>query len=294
MRHVEGTFQGANGLALYYQSWQPTVLPKAAIALVHGLGSHSGRFDTVVQALVPAGYSVYGFDLRGHGRSPGQRGFIRQWAEFREDFGQFWQLMQTQTPNVPYFALGHSLGAIIILEYALRYPETVPHIITLAPALKPIGVPALRLLIGRVLSQVYPRFTLDTGIPQEAGARDPAIVAETINDPLRHTKGTARLVTEFFKATHWIYTQLPQLQSAVLALHGSDDLVALPESSVILFNQIPVIDKEYREYPGGYHDLHNDIDAQKVLNDLANWLDRHVKGELSICKLSPQAVTSYA
>ncbi|MBW4522053.1 MAG: lysophospholipase [Scytolyngbya sp. HA4215-MV1] len=283
---VEGTFPGADGLELYYRSWHPPVPPQAVLGIVHGLGSHSGWFDSIGEALLPRGYGVYGFDLRGHGRSPGQRGHIRHWAEFRADFDHFWQLMHRQHPHLPCFVLGHSLGAIIVLDDALRTPQRLSGIIAMAPALTPVGVPPLRLAIGRLLSQVYPRFTLNSGISKSAGSHDPAIVAAYLNDPLRHTKGTARLATEFLQTVRWIQTHLQRLQTPILILHGSDDGVALPASSRWLFEQISFMDKEYREYPGGYHDLHNDLEAPLVAADIANWLDRHVRGERPICKLS--------
>jgi len=285
MQHVEGTFLSKDNLSLYYQCWSPTFSAKAMVGIVHGLGSHSGRFEQLVKTLVQRGYGVCAMDLRGHGRSPGQRGFIQQWGDFRNDFDCFWQLLQQQSGQSPCFAIGHSLGAIVILDYALHYPETVPYIVTLAPALKPIGVPAWRLQIGYLVSQIYPRFSLNTGIPKTAGMKDEIALSQQLQDPLRHTKGTARLVTEFFKTIQWINEHLPELKSSVLALHGTQDLVALPDSSKLLFEQIPVIDKEYRIYPNGYHDLHNDIDARPVLQDITNWLDRHINGEVEICKL---------
>ena len=68
------TFAGQDGLELYYQRWRPEGTPKAVLPIVHGYGEHSGRYANIVDWFVPRGYSVYAFDLRGHGQSPGQRG----------------------------------------------------------------------------------------------------------------------------------------------------------------------------------------------------------------------------
>ena len=67
MDHLEGTFQGFGGLELYYQRWRPKGEPKAVLAIVHGFGEHSGRYDNVVNWLVPKGYAIYAFDLRDTG-----------------------------------------------------------------------------------------------------------------------------------------------------------------------------------------------------------------------------------
>lgn len=286
MRHAEGTFIGVDGVSLYYQSWHPVEAPKAVLGIAHGLGGHSGLFGNVVNALVAKGYAAYGMDLRGHGRSSGQRGYINRWTELREDFDRFRQLMATHHPSLPCFAMGHSLGSIITLDYALRHPDSLSGLVLMAPPLKQAGVPPLRLAIGQMVSRVYPRFTLNTGIPQSASSRDPEVIATYASDPLRHTKGTARLVTEYLKTIQYIQANLPYLQAPILVLHGSKDVVALPESSDLLFEQLQVMDKEYRSYSGAFHDLHNDTNYQQVVNDLTNWLDRHVEGAFNLCQLS--------
>jgi alpha-beta hydrolase superfamily lysophospholipase len=285
MQHHEATFTGAGGLPLYYQSWHPITQTKAVLGIVHGLGSHSGLFSNIVQALVPQGYAVYGYDLRGHGRSPGQRGYINRWLEFRQDLDQFWKLMVSQHQELPCFVLGHSLGAIITLDYALYYPQNLSGIITMAPALDPVGVSPVKLKIGRILSRTVPRFTLNTGIPQNAGSHDAGVISAYANDPLRHRKGTARLVTEFLQATRWIESHLNVLQIPVLILHGTEDPVALPAGSRRLFEQIQLMDKEHREYPGAFHDLHNEMNAHTVSRDIANWLTRQVNRENYFCQL---------
>ncbi|OLP15478.1 hypothetical protein BST81_26005 [Leptolyngbya sp. 'hensonii'] len=274
MRHIEGQVRSPDGLSLYYQSWLPQTPAKATIGMIHGLGSHSGQFENMVQILVPCGYGVYGLDLRGHGKSPGQRGYINSWAEFRGDVDSLWQVMGHQHPTLPRFMLGHSLGAVVVLDYALRSPSSLPGIITMAPALKPAGVPPLRLAIGQMLSQVWPRFSLNTGIPENAGSHRTRGTAY-LQDPLRHRKGTARLATEFLQASHWVQTHLHHWQSPILTVHGSKDIVALPEGSRILFEQIPIRDKEQREYEGAFHDLHQDSNTCQIVRDMVHWLDRH-------------------
>lgn len=277
MLHRDGSVPGASGMALYYQSWHPATPAKAVLLIVHGLGSYSGQFENVVNAVVPRGYAVYGFDLRGHGRSPGQRGYINHWAEFREDLAAICHLIQAEHPTVPCFGLGHSLGAVILLDYALQHPTPpLAGLIVMSPALGPVGISPVRLAIGQIVSRVWPRFTLNTGIPMEAGSRDAAVVTAYSRDPLRHTKGTARLVTEFLKTSQWVQTHLVDLQTPILMLHGSDDQVTSSDSSQAFFAQLRLTDKQYCEYAGGYHDLHNDWAVEQMMVDLLTWLDRHV------------------
>ncbi|AFY33597.1 alpha/beta hydrolase [Calothrix sp. PCC 7507] len=281
--HSEGTFKGVGGLDLYYQSWHPEGKVKGILAIVHGLGAHSDRYTNIIQHLIPKQYIVYGLDLRGHGRSQGQRGHINAWSEFRDDLQAFLKLIQTQQPKCPIFLLGHSLGSVIVLDYVLRYPQEAKVLqgaIALAPTLGKVGVSKIRLLIGNLLSQVWPRFTLSTGIDLTAGSRDEKILAAYAQDTLRHTRASARLATEFFATVAWINAHAADWQLPLLILHGSADRVALPEGGDIFCQKVAGTDKTRVEYAGAYHELQNDLNYQEVLADLENWLERHLPPEL--------------
>jgi alpha-beta hydrolase superfamily lysophospholipase len=275
----EATFQGVGGLDLYYQSWHPQGKVRAILVIVHGLGAHSDRFNNIVQHLIPKQYAVYGLDLRGHGRSQGQRGYINAWSEFREDLGAFLQLIQTQNPGCPIFLLGHSLGGAIVLDYILRCPQKASILqgaIALAPTLGKVGVPPIRVLLGKMLSRVWPRFTLNTGIDLSAGSRDPQVLAAYTQDTLRHTLATARLATEFFATVNWINAHAGEWQLPLLILHGGADRVALPAGSDIFYQRVNCTDKLRIEYPGAYHEIQRDLNYREVMADLADWLEQHL------------------
>lgn len=280
MKHIEGTFKGFEGLDLYYQSWQPEDTVQAVVVLVHGLGGHSGLFNAAVQHLLPQNYEVYAFDLRGHGRSPGQRGHIQTWQEFREDLRAFLNFIREQRSDCtcPCFLWGHSLGGTIALDYGLRSPESLQGLIVTAPALGKIRISPVKLTLGRLLSGIHPRFSLKLGIQDSLGSRDSSIIQAYLQDPLRHEYGSARLATEFFATVNWIDRNSVNLQVPLLMLHGTADEIVLPESSRAFFRQILYPDKEHHEYAGFYHDLYVDIDYQTILGDLKRWLERHLEG----------------
>ncbi|NET07903.1 MAG: alpha/beta hydrolase [Symploca sp. SIO2B6] len=271
-----GTFKGARGINLFYQSWHPPREPYAILVIVHGLGAHSGLFGNVVEYLVPRNYTIYGFDLRGHGRSSGQRGYISSWADFREDLKAFLKMIEQKELCSRRFVLGHSMGGVIALEYLIRTRAPERGVITLAPALGTVGVSPLRLNLGKILSRLYPRFTLNTGIDLSSSSRDPEVVTAYAQDPLRHRKGTARLVTEFFATVDWVHLHADGLQIPLLILQGGADKVTLPSGSRTFFEEVTFPDKEKREYPQAYHEIHNDFNYQQMLADLEDWLERHL------------------
>lgn len=274
-KNCEGTFQGAKGLELYYQSWHPQGSAEAVLIIVHGHGGHSGIFPLMVEYLIEHNYAIYGFDLRGNGRSPGQRGYINSWSEFLIDLKSFVDLVKAKEADRDLFIIGQSMGGTIALDYILREPSQLKGLILLAPALE-LGVSSWKLLAGKILSDVLPRFSLATGIDFSAASRDPKAVAACKEDPLRHSRGTARLATELLNTIKWIEAHIAEIKVPLLILHGGADRVTLPQSSRTFFERLTLADKERQEYPGSYHELHSDINYQEVLRDMENWIQRHL------------------
>ena len=276
-QNQQGTFQGVKEFKLYYQSWYPASA-KAVLILVHGHGGHSSIFSKMVDCLLDSNYAVYGFDLRGNGRSQGQRGYINNWAEFRQDLKAFTDLVKTENPHLPLFLLGQSLGGAIVLDYTLREPDDIKGLILMSPALG-LGISRWLIILSKLFSAILPHFTLDTGIDLSACSRDPQAITVAGEDSLRHSKGTTRLATELLKTIEWIEAHATELQTPILILHGGADRVTLPENSRAFFNCLTLADKEMREYPDSYHELHQDFNSREVFADILNWLDRHLSAE---------------
>jgi long-chain acyl-CoA synthetase len=276
MKHTEGTFEGFAGCNLYFQSWHPDRPNSAIVVLIHGLGGHSGILSNVVEYLVPQGYEVYAMDLRGHGRSQGQRGHIDDWQEFREDLRAFLARIRLERARCPVVLWGHSMGGTIVLDYALRSPDQLQGVIVSAPALGKIKVPLHKLMVGQALSKLLPHFSLAAGLANSLATRDQGALAVYLQDPLRHELGSARLVTEFFGTVDWINYHAAELRVPLLMMHGTADGVTSPQGSRAFFERVLWPDKEHHEYPGAYHDLYDDLDRLTMFNDVEVWLDRHL------------------
>ncbi len=272
MQHQESTFKGSEGLALYYQAWLPDTPAIGVLVIVHGHGEHSGRYPHVVDHLVPQGFAVYALDHRGHGRSPGQRGYVNSMADFRGDVAALVQLAAAAQPNLPLFVMGHSLGGLIILDYVLHQPEGLRGVIVSAPAVGSVGVSPILLQVSRVLSRVWPTFSLETGLDVKGISRDPQEVQAYQNDPLVHGKGTARLATEVMDTAVYCQENAHTLQLPLLMIHGAADIITSPADSRRFFDNVSGSDKTYIAYDGGFHESHNDIHYQQVVADISAWL----------------------
>jgi alpha-beta hydrolase superfamily lysophospholipase len=282
MDHLEGTFAGFGSMELYYQRWWPEGLHRASLVVVHGFGEHSGRYDNVVDWFVPRGYAIYAFDQRGYGRSPGERGYVNDFAEYRHDLRAFLDLVRDAEPDRPLFLLGHSMGGLIVLYYALHDPSGIDGVIASAPLLGTLPTSPILTLLSKALSRLWPRLTLETGLEVAALSRDKAVVEAYVDDPLVHNLGTPRLGTEMAKAIDWTQEHAAELALPCLLLHGSADRIVDPGASRAFFEKVTFGDRERHEYEGSYHEVFNDLDKEVVLADVETWLDDHLMRDMGV------------
>jgi alpha-beta hydrolase superfamily lysophospholipase len=275
---TEFNFNGAEGISLLGKCWTPSQKPRAVVALVHGISEHSGRYSAVVDSLTAAGFAVCAFDLRGHGRSEGQRGHIDRWSQYRDDVMAYLEQVKTRYPGLPVFIYGHSLGALIVTEYVLWHPTGLEGMIVSGIPLRPTGVAKKPLvLLARSLSHVWPRFSVSLGVDGTRLSRDPAMVKAYDEDPLVHHTATARWGTETLEAIDRVKSRMSEIRLPILILHGEDDPVNSVQGSTELFAAVSSKDKELHTYPGGKHEPHNDVQREQVVNDVKKWLTRQLE-----------------
>jgi alpha-beta hydrolase superfamily lysophospholipase len=270
--HQEGWFAGHGELALFRQVWRAPGTARAVLINIHGLGDHSGLYPALTEHFPPRGITLHAMDLRGNGRSQGQRAYVERWEEYREDLARFVALVREEEPGRPLFLLGNSLGGLIVLDYALVSPQGLRGVIAASPALGRLGVPAPLLALGRMLSRVWPRFSLRTGLDLSGLARDPAVVEAVLADPLFHRVGTARLSTEVLAAIARVQAGAPDFPLPLLVLHGSADRMVPPDGSRAFVARVGHPDRELREYAGAFHVLFADLDRERVLTDVEQWI----------------------
>ncbi len=272
--HRETTFHGAGGLELYLQIWQPNGAIRGVVAIVHGIGEHSGRYPTVVEALTGDGFAVAALDNRGHGKSPGVHGHVDSWSDYREDVHEFLRYTMSHFMRIPFFLYGHSLGALIVTDYVLFHPENLDGLIVSGHPLQPTGAAKPHLiLLARLLSRYKPKISFPLGLDASTLSRDPAVVEAYQTDPFVHTKVTARWGTEALEAIGRVRARASEIAMPILILHGGADRINSADGSRELLDLVSSADKELHVYPGGYHEPHNDLDRKAVVHDLIEWLN---------------------
>jgi alpha-beta hydrolase superfamily lysophospholipase len=275
-RATEG-LMSTDGLELFYRTWRPAEETRASVVIAHGLGEHGGRYERLVDALLARGFAVCAMDHRGFGRSPGQRGHVSSWAEYRADLGSFLDLARRADPEAPLFLYGHSMGALIALDYALEASYGaggLRGLILSGVPLEPVGVAKPWLvLVARALSRILPRAALRSPVDARALSRDPEVVRAYEEDPLVHGQATARWGVEALAAIDRAKGRLPELTLPVLLIHGGDDPLNSPEGSRLIADRAGSADATLRIYEGSRHEPHNDLDREAAVRDVADWIE---------------------
>jgi len=269
----EGTFQGARGAELFCRTILPKAAPKAAVIVLHGLGDHSGGMVNLTRRLVEQGYAVYAFDLRGHGRSPGTRAFIRKWEEYTDDLHAFRQKVERELPNAPIYLLGHSLGGAISIDYALQRPDGLAGLVAIAPALSYEMKLPEKLLVA-VLGVVKPDFTVSSKPDYSGLTRDSEVLLRLEADGLRHNAVTPGLGRGLMQAIKRIERGSHALRIPLLLQYGLADPVTPPDKLRRFFDSVAFADKQRIEYPDMLHRPYDDLERERFLADLVGWLDR--------------------
>jgi len=276
MQSRELEFSGVGGVRLYGRAWLPDEAPIAAVILAHGAAEHCGRYEHVAARLNAGRYAVYAIDHRGHGRSGGRRGNIGRFEWLIADLHTLIESARQAHPGLPLFLVGHSMGGAIALGYALAHERDITALALSAPALS-MGelVPSWQIRLVRVLSAIAPNLGVLT-LPAAAVSRDPAVVKAYDEDPLVYRGAApARTVSELAGAMAGFAHHAAELRMPVLIQHGTGDSLVPLAGNRPVYERLGSADKTLLVYEGLYHEIYNEPERGRVLDDLVAWLGRH-------------------
>ena len=271
--HVERDFEGIGGVRIVYDVWTPEVEPRAVVVLSHGFGEHARRYDHVAQRFGEAGLITYALDHRGHGRSGGKRVLVRDISEFTGDFNILVGIATREHPGLKRVVLGHSMGGGIVFAHGVERPDSYDLMVLSGPAVAAQDqVNPVLALAAKGLGLILP------GVPVqqlEVGAisRDPAVVAAYNNDPLvYHGKVPFGIGRALLQVGETMPQRAPALTAPLLVVHGSDDRLIPVAGSHRLVENVGSTDVELKVYPGLYHEVFNEPERDRVLDDVVSWI----------------------
>lgn len=282
MKHVESSFAGVHGTRIVYDVWTPEAaaedVPSGIVVVAHGVAEHAGRYRHVIERLCSLGLVVYAPDHRGHGRSGGKRVALAKWSDFTDDLHTLFGIAAAEYPNKRTFLLGHSMGGAIALSYALDHQADLDGLMLSGPAVVPsVGQPKALVAVGKILGRLVPAapvLKLDPNLV----SRDKNVVDAYVADPLRYPGSvTAGLAAAILGVGETFPARLPSLTIPVLLQHGTADGLADVSGSDLIADRAGSEDLTLKKYDGLFHEVFNEPEKERVLDDLIAWLRPRVQ-----------------
>jgi len=274
----ESSFEGVGGLKIATRSWKPEGSPRAVMILVHGFNAHSGYMTWPGEQFAANGFASYALDLRGRGKSEGERFYVEEFSDYLGDVDKLVAIARTENPGLPVFVLGHSAGGVIATSYVFEHQDEIKGLVCESFAFD-VGLPHLVQLALQGLSHLTPHLHVFS-LNNADFSRDPAHVERMNNDPLIAKESQpAETASEMLKAAERLKDNMPNFNVPVFIIHGTEDKATRPAGSQYFYENAGSTDKKLKLYEGHFHDLLADVDKEIVIGDILAWLDERIPKE---------------
>jgi len=303
----EWRYPSSDGIhSVYVREWIPEGKVRCILQITHGVADHIRRYDHVAQFLSDQGVWVCGEDHLGHGHtaSDGKYGYFASeqgWELVIQDIHQLRQQMEARCPGVPYVMLGHSMGSFLIRTYLLRGYAPLDGVVLSGTGQEFSGVvwcgKTLSALLAKLRGGEYVSklvYDLSMGAynnqfkPVRTSAdwvsRDEEQVDIRVADPWCSFMPTVQLYVDMLGALQHLAKQSNLVgmdpNIPVYFFSGDQDPVGGQGKGVNhvadMFRTAGCKDVEVKLYPGGRHEMFNEINRQEVMDDLLCWLENRV------------------
>ena len=274
---TEGSFEGHDGAELFYQTWT-TAEARGTLVVTHGISEHSEAYDPCfATGMEPFGWNVIAWDLRGHGRSHGKRGYVDRFTTFSEDMASFIGFLRRSGKlSLPYALVSHSMGALITLRYLLDHGRQDAAALALSSPLLGVSmaVHPLKDKAARLLYRFAPSVTLFNEIRYDYLSRDPEVLAQYPKDSLRHDKISPGLYLGMFETIADVRGRASEIRlPTIIQVAGREMIVSRAEAEAF-FPVIGAEEKQLIVYEDSYHEIFNDLDRERVFADLDGFLKK--------------------
>ena len=275
-------FTGHNGAKLFMQKWSAQNAV-GTILITHGHGEHSDCYHRLISEFDSTQWNFIGWDLRGHGKSAGARGYAVDFSEYIQDYDIFIKncLGFSDVNTKPVILLGHSMGGLIQTSALIdkKYPQTYPNIKAQVLSSPLFGVafevPKWKDQGANFINSFLPKLTLGNDVNNEQLTRDPAVIREYESDTYRHHRMSPGV---YLGMKREFLTVLEQASKITLPtyMHISDhDPVVSSQAALKMFDGFSSEKKGLNIVQGGKHELYNDTIRKDVIADVIHFAEQY-------------------
>ena len=268
------TVESADGTKLLIRHWAAET-PKVVMALVHGLGEHSGRYESLAPSLVDAGIAVIAVDLRGHGQSEGKRGVSASYDLLHGDVDALLSEASSHYPDVSKILYGHSLGGGLVMDYALTHDPDVNAMIASAPFIGlPKPPPAIVGMIAKAIRKLSSQATMKQPLTGDKISTLPEEQIRYENDPLNHGQISFGLAVDAVEAGQRIATGAAQWSKPLLLMHAKGDQLTSFEHSAAFAEAAQNV--TFCAYENCEHEMHHDTVREEAIAEMIAFINHHI------------------
>lgn len=272
----QAVFHTSDGSQLYAQHWLPEAPPKAVLLLLHGFNEYSGAFASVGEYFAERGVAVWAYDQRGFGRSP-YRGLWSSAERMAQDAQEMAQLLRREYPDTPLYSVGSSMGGAVSLLAAAEYDLDVDGVVLVAPAVWTSETQPFYQRWGLELALKFaPGWSPDGQSLDISPTDNSALFREIWRSPwMMHGGSRMDTVAGLVDLMNKSFDAAPEVTQPVLLLYGHKDQLVPVDPINKLWARLPKTQAKTQQirYPNGWHMLLRDLQGEKVMADIIEWIE---------------------
>ena len=216
---LEERLESTGGVGILIRSWQPAGKARGVVVIVPGFNSHGGYYLWAADQLTALGFATYTVDLRGRGKSDGERFYVQAITDYVADVAAAVETARARQPGLPVFLFGHSAGGVVACLYALDHQAELAGLICESFAFQ-VPAPDFALAVFKGLSHVWPHAHV-LHLNNAFFSRDPAVVAAMNADPLiAHETQPTQTLAELVRADEALKKSFPSMTLPLMIMHG--------------------------------------------------------------------------
>jgi len=268
----ESMFLGSKNTKIFY-SVDKVVNPKAAVVFVHGICEHLGRYSYIKDKFIDAGYDVYRYDARGHGKSEGKRGYLESFDDYLDDLDIFVEMVKNNNKGLKIILIGHSMGGLVATAYTSKYPNKVDLLAISGGAnVCPKSATLIKMIPFNLLGKL--NYTNKLG---NAVCSVKEVIDDYIKDPLILKKVSFRLLgNAFIVGTKFVENNIKNISCPTFVMHGEKDGIVEASIGEWTYANLACVDKKIKIYPNLYHEIFNEVNKDEVIKNLIDWCEERV------------------